>query len=46
MRRRTQRSDEYMRGYRPKGRLAVELTELGFAFDTKDGIWKIERSVK
>lgn len=35
---------EYMRGYRPKGRLAVELTELGFAFNPKNGIWEIERS--
>lgn len=34
---------EYMRGYRPKGRLAVELAELGFSFDAKDGIWKTER---
>ena len=28
----------------PKRRLAVELTELGFAFNPKNGIWEIERS--
>ena len=34
---------EYMRGYRPKGRLAQELTEMGFTFNEGLGIWTIER---
>ncbi len=38
------RHREYMRGYRPKGRLAVELAEEGFAFNDKLGIWTITRS--
>lgn len=35
---------EYMNGYRPKGRLALELSELGFKFDEGIGMWTIERS--
>ncbi len=35
---------EYMRGYRPSGRLAVELAELGFTFNEPLGIWIVERT--
>ena len=34
---------EYMRGYRPTGRLATELAEMGFEFNEKLGIWTVAR---
>jgi hypothetical protein len=34
---------EYMRGYRPSGRLATELESEGFRFNEETGIWAVER---
>lgn len=34
---------EYMRGYRPSGRLAAELEAEGFRFNEQTGIWIVER---
>lgn len=34
---------EYMRGYRPSGRLATELESEGFRFNEETGIWTVER---
>ena len=35
---------EYMRGYRPSGRLAADLGAEGFQFNVKTGIWTVDRS--
>jgi hypothetical protein len=35
---------EYMRGYRPSGRLATELEAEGFRFNEGLGIWTVERT--
>jgi hypothetical protein len=35
---------EYMRGYRPSGRLATELESEGLSFNEVTGIWTIERT--
>lgn len=34
----------YMRGQRPKSRLATELGELGFRFNESNGVWEIQRA--
>lgn len=34
---------EYMRGYRPSGRLGAELEAEGFKFNEQTGIWMVER---
>lgn len=34
---------EYMRGYRPSGRLATELKAEGFQFNEQIGIWTVGR---
>lgn len=34
----------YMTACRPKSRLALELAELGFTFNTESGIWRVERT--